>query len=92
MTLLQYVRPRVAEAVLASIRACRHAGDSVGAIAFPDQMAQKYLAAGTDFVNIGADVSILARNTEELAAKYIASSATAPVFSATVRGALGSSG
>lgn len=66
----QQDHPRVVEAVLSTIKACKDAGKFVGVNAFAEDMAQQYLAAGADFVNVGADVAILARNTEALAKKY----------------------
>lgn len=77
----QQDHPRVVEAVLSTIKACKEAGKFVGVNAFAEPMAQKYLAAGADFVNVAADVSILARHTEAIAAKYINASATAPTES-----------
>lgn len=67
--LFQHDHPRVVDAVLASGKACKQAGDLIGVNTFADQMAQKYLAEGPKFVNVGAEVSILAGNTETLAAK-----------------------
>lgn len=74
----QQEHPRVVEAVLSTIKACKEANKFVGVNAFNDKMIQKYLAAGADFVNVGADVAILARHTEAIAAKYIDSAITAP--------------
>jgi 4-hydroxy-2-oxoheptanedioate aldolase len=39
--------------------------------AFAEPLAQRYLAAGADFILVGADVAILARGSEKLAATYV---------------------
>lgn len=62
--------PRIEEAVLRAIAAGRAAGKLVGVNAFAEDAAKRYLAAGADFVSVGADVTVLARGTEALAAKY----------------------
>lgn len=77
----QQDHPRVVEAVLSTISACKDAGIFVGVNAFAEPMARRYLAAGADFVNVGADVAVLARNTEALAAKYIDASVPSPAAS-----------
>lgn len=61
MPLFEHVHPRVAEAVFVSIKACKHARDFVAVKAYVDQTAQKCLAEGAEFVNVGDDVSILAQ-------------------------------
>lgn len=63
--------PGVVEAVLTSIRAANAAGVPVGVNAFVPEDAERYLAAGADFVAVGADVSILARGTEALADRFV---------------------
>jgi 4-hydroxy-2-oxoheptanedioate aldolase len=45
-------------------------GKGVGVNAFNETIARRYLAAGATFVLVGADVSLLARGAEQLAAKY----------------------
>lgn len=62
--------PDVVEAVLTSIRAANAAGVPVGVNAFVPEDAERYLAAGADFVAVGADVSILARGSEALADRF----------------------
>jgi len=51
-------------------RAARSAGKPVGVNAFDPAVAQSYLDAGASFVLVGADVAILARGTEALAARF----------------------
>lgn len=76
----QQDHPDVVSAVLTSIRAAKEAGKFVGVNAFVEADARTYIQAGADFVNVGADVSLLARSTEALTAKYIDSTenGTAP--------------
>lgn len=51
-------------AVLDTIATVRDTGTFVGVNAFVEADADRYLAAGADFVFVGADVSILARGAE----------------------------
>lgn len=68
----QQGHPDVVEAVLTAIRAANAAGVPVGVNAFVPEDAERYLAAGADFVAVGADVAILARQTETLADRFTA--------------------
>jgi 4-hydroxy-2-oxoheptanedioate aldolase len=63
--------PEVLAAVRATFEAVRAAGKPVGVNAFDPQTADDYLAAGASFVLVGADVSLLARGSEALAARFI---------------------
>ncbi|MDT5090787.1 MAG: 4-hydroxy-2-oxoheptanedioate aldolase [Mycobacterium sp.] len=45
-------------------------GKSAGVNAFNESVARRYLRAGASFVLVGADVALLARGAEELAARY----------------------
>jgi 4-hydroxy-2-oxoheptanedioate aldolase len=45
-------------------------GKSAGVNAFNESVARRYLVAGASFVLVGADVALLARGAEELAARY----------------------
>lgn len=68
----QQDHPDVIAAVEHCIRVVKEAGKPVGVNAFAPATADRYLAAGADFVSVGADVALLARATEALAARYIA--------------------
>ena len=46
----------------------------VGVNAFDPATADAYIAAGADFVAVGADVALLARASEGLAARFIPAS------------------
>ncbi|MGO2745435.1 HpcH/HpaI aldolase family protein [Microbacterium sp.] len=74
----QQEHPDVVAAVEQTIAEVRAAGKPAGVNAFNPDMARRYLAAGASFVLVAADVSILARATERLAAEWIPSAADAP--------------
>lgn len=67
----QQNHPEVVEAVLASIAAAKAAGKPAGVNAFVPADAERYMAAGASFVAVGADVAILARQTEALVDRFI---------------------
>src|SRR5699024_6170211 len=64
--------PDVVAAAKHVIAKAKAAGVFAGVNAFNPDQAQDYVDAGADFVNVGADVALLARATEQLAAKWIA--------------------
>jgi 4-hydroxy-2-oxoheptanedioate aldolase len=63
--------PDVVDAVLRCIGVANAAGLSVGVNAFAPALAQRYLRAGVNFILVGADVQLLARGSEKLAADYL---------------------
>ena len=67
----QQTHPDVTAAVLRAFDAVRAAGKPVGVNAFDPAVAQSYIDAGADFVLVGADVALLARGSEGLAARWI---------------------
>ncbi|MFE8886993.1 HpcH/HpaI aldolase/citrate lyase family protein [Pseudarthrobacter enclensis] len=67
----QQEHPEVRAAVEHCLSAAKAAGKPVGVNAFNPDTARHYLDHGTDFILVGADVAILARGSEALAAKYI---------------------
>ena len=67
----QQEHPDVVAAVEHAIRTVAGLGKPVGVNAFDPKVAERYLAAGANFVLVGADVSLLARGSEALTAKYI---------------------
>nr|NLD40284.1 2-dehydro-3-deoxyglucarate aldolase [Actinomycetales bacterium] len=71
--------PRIEEAVLRAIEVGHAAGKLVGVNAFAEATARRYLAAGADFVSVGADVTILARGTEALANSFGDDGADSPL-------------
>jgi 4-hydroxy-2-oxoheptanedioate aldolase len=66
----QQEHPDVIAAVEAGIAAGRRLGVPVGVNAFVPATADRYLAAGASFILVGADVALLARSSEQLAARY----------------------
>ncbi|GAA1945473.1 HpcH/HpaI aldolase/citrate lyase family protein [Microbacterium deminutum] len=67
----QQTHPDVTAAVLRTFDAVRAAGKPVGVNAFDPAVARSYLDAGASFVLVGADVLLLARGSEALAAEFI---------------------
>lgn len=63
--------PDVVAAVDLVISRARAAGIPVGVNAFVPALADRYIAAGVDFILVAADVSLLARSTEALAKRFI---------------------
>ncbi len=72
----QQTHPDVTAAVLRAFDAVRGAGTPVGVNAFDPAVAQAYVEAGASFVLVGADVAILARASEALAARWVTGAAT----------------
>lgn len=66
----QQAHPDVVAAVKKVITEAKSAGKIVGVNAFVQAHAQDYVEAGADFVNVGADVALLARGSEALADKW----------------------
>jgi 4-hydroxy-2-oxoheptanedioate aldolase len=73
----QQEHPRVRAAVEHCLAAATAAGKPAGVNAFNPSTARGYMAAGAAFVLVGADVSILARGSEALAADFIPPDAVA---------------
>ncbi|MDN4474008.1 HpcH/HpaI aldolase family protein [Demequina zhanjiangensis] len=66
----QQTHPDVVAAVLRAFAAVRAAGKPVGVNAFDPNAAQQYLDEGASFVLVAADVAMLARGSEALAARW----------------------
>ncbi|WHS35794.1 HpcH/HpaI aldolase family protein [Auritidibacter ignavus] len=62
--------PDVVAAVKHVMAEANAVGKIVGVNAFHADQARDYVAAGADFVNVSADVAILARGTEKLVAEW----------------------
>nr|WP_274637738.1 HpcH/HpaI aldolase/citrate lyase family protein [Microbacterium bovistercoris] len=67
----QQTHPEVVDAVHRTFAAVRAAGKKVGVNAFDPAAAQAYIDRGADFVAVGADVAMLARASEALAARFL---------------------
>ncbi|MHB8465746.1 MAG: aldolase/citrate lyase family protein [Acidimicrobiales bacterium] len=66
--------PDVVAAVSEAVQTVTRLGKPAGVNAFSEPMARRYLAEGCRFVLVGADVTLLARGSEALAATYIGAS------------------
>jgi 4-hydroxy-2-oxoheptanedioate aldolase len=62
--------PAVVGAVETALKDIVDCGKSAGVNAFNEAVARRYLAAGATFVLVGADVALLARGAEQLAARH----------------------
>ncbi|WP_432511495.1 HpcH/HpaI aldolase family protein [Kineococcus sp. SYSU DK001] len=67
----QQTHPDVVAAVQQAVREVRAAGKPVGVNAFHPDVARRYVADGVRFALVGADVALLARGSERLAAEFI---------------------
>jgi 4-hydroxy-2-oxoheptanedioate aldolase len=67
----QQEHPKVRAAVEHCLAAAKAAGKPAGVNAFNPATARSYMASGASFVLVGADVAILARGSEALAAEFI---------------------
>jgi 4-hydroxy-2-oxoheptanedioate aldolase len=75
----QQDHPDVRAAVEHCITAAKTAGKPAGVNAFNPDTARHYLDHGADFILVGADVALLARGSEALAAQYIPQPVVEPV-------------
>jgi len=66
----------VVAAVLSTFAAVHEQGKPVGVNAFVPTVADRYAAEGADFILVDADVAMLARGSESLAARWTPNSAT----------------
>lgn len=66
----QQSHPSVTDAVKKAFADVLAAGKPVGVNAFDPAVAAAYIADGVSFILVGADVAMLARGSEELAAKF----------------------
>ncbi|HEV7854880.1 MAG TPA: HpcH/HpaI aldolase/citrate lyase family protein [Mycobacterium sp.] len=62
--------PEVVSTIETALNDIVEHGKSAGVNAFNPTIAQRYLAAGASFVLVGADVALLARGADQLAAQY----------------------
>jgi 4-hydroxy-2-oxoheptanedioate aldolase len=62
--------PEVVSTIEKALSTIAQHGKSAGVNAFNESLARRYVSAGASFVLVGADVALLARGAEELAAKY----------------------
>ncbi|WP_104198305.1 HpcH/HpaI aldolase/citrate lyase family protein [Cryobacterium sp. M15] len=81
----QQDHPDVVASVEQCIRTVSALGKPAGVNAFEPATAERYLAAGARFVLVGADVAVLARASEKLAATFIKPGTTGPAVDAVPR-------
>jgi 4-hydroxy-2-oxoheptanedioate aldolase len=62
--------PAVVPMIEDAIRRIRQAGKAAGVLTSAEAEVRRYIAAGSSFTAVGADVGILARGAEQLLAKY----------------------
>jgi 4-hydroxy-2-oxoheptanedioate aldolase len=62
--------PEVISTIEAALSTIAAHGKRAGVNAFNETVARRYVAAGADFVLVGADVALLARGAEQLVARY----------------------
>jgi 4-hydroxy-2-oxoheptanedioate aldolase len=67
----QQTHPDVVAAATTALTKINSAGKPAGVNAFDPDAAQTYADAGAGFILVGADVALLARGSEQLAATYI---------------------
>ncbi len=60
----------MAKAVEETLIRIRHAGRPVGVLATDPAFARRCIELGTTFTAVGADIGILARNSERLAREF----------------------
>ncbi len=68
----QQAHPEVVRAVHRAFQAGQEAGVNFGVNAFDPTLAQRYLEAGATFILVGADVTLLARGSEDLRERFMA--------------------
>lgn len=66
----QLAHPEVVAAVEQGLAAIRATGKAAGVLCMDEALARRYMAAGANFVAVGADTSLLAGATRALAAKF----------------------
>jgi 4-hydroxy-2-oxoheptanedioate aldolase len=67
----QQEHPEVRAVVEHCLKAAEAAGRPAGVNAFNEATARHYLTSGANFILVGADVALLARGSEALAARYV---------------------
>jgi len=62
--------PEMQKIVVETIKRIRACGKPAGILTGDEKLARMFMEAGTTFTAVGADIGILARGTEQLAARY----------------------
>jgi 4-hydroxy-2-oxoheptanedioate aldolase len=66
----QTAEPGVVKQIEEALRRIRKAGKAPGILTADETLARRYIEAGSLFTAVGVDVSILARETDKLAARF----------------------
>ena len=66
----QQNHPEVVGVIEQAVRRIRKAGKHAGILTANEELAQRYIAAGTTFTAVGSDMGLLARSSEALAARF----------------------
>lgn len=77
----QQDHPEVVAAVEHCLAVAARLGVPAGVNAFGETLARRYITAGASFVLVGADVALLARGSEALAERFVASAGGEPYSS-----------
>ena len=62
--------PEMQDTILSTIRRIRACGKPAGILTADEKLARSYIEAGTTFTAVGSDLGVLARNAENLAARF----------------------
>ncbi|WP_460450038.1 HpcH/HpaI aldolase family protein [Alsobacter sp. SYSU BS001988] len=68
-------RPEVTQAIEAGLARCRAAGAYVGVLAPNDEISERHIQSGFDFVSVANDCALLFRNADAAAARFQAAAA-----------------
>ena len=66
----QAAHPDVTAAIEDGLRRCRPSGKAVGALAPNDEIAERHIRSGFDFVSVANDFSLLLRNADAAATRF----------------------
>jgi 4-hydroxy-2-oxoheptanedioate aldolase len=76
----QAAHPKVTEAIERGLKLCRPTGKYIGVLAPNDEISERHIRSGFDFVSVGLDCAILFRNADAAGARFRAVSDTvAPI-------------
>lgn len=66
----QAAHPDVTAAIEDGLRRCRPSGKAVGALAPNDEISERHIRSGFDFVSVANDFSLLLRNADAAATRF----------------------
>jgi 4-hydroxy-2-oxoheptanedioate aldolase len=74
----QAAHPKVTAAIEDGLKRCRPTGKFVGVLAPNDEISERHIRSGFDFISVGNDCAILFRNADAAAARFRSVADTAP--------------